>query len=203
MVKKLAIMVFMLVASSSLLAAQSPVALLQQISNEMISQLQQHKAEIKQQPSYVYQLAKQVLLPHVDADAMAKLALGRDNWLQATPSQRQQFTQAFTTLMIRTYGAALAAYDDETIKFNPLRGDISQQQRVQVDSVILQKDGPSIPVSYKLFLSNDDWKVYDIIVDGVSMVQSFRSQFSSEIARGGISGLLAAMSKHSSSTANE
>lgn len=177
-------------------AVSSPVDMLQTATDKMISALSQNKATIKTNPALVERLARQILLPHIAVPTMARLALGRDAWQSATPAQQQQFTQQFTTLMIRTYSTALASYTNQVVQYYPIRGGYAGQQQVQVNSRILQSGGPAIPVSYKLVLLGGQWKVYDFSVDGVSLVQSFRSQFAQQINKGGMSGLLAAMSSH-------
>ena len=177
-------------------AGSSPVDMLKKTSDQLLQSLKQNKNKIKENPNYVYQLTDEILLPHVDITAMSRLALGRQHWMAANAAQRKQFMQEFSNLMVRTYATALSAYTDEEIKFRPLRIDPNKEKRVQVDSVIIQRGGPSIPVSYRLFKRGDDWKVYDMTVDGVSMVQSFHSQFANEVSKNGMDGLLKAMSKH-------
>lgn len=186
----------LLLLAVTIFAAQSPVATLNATANQMIGSLKQNRDRIKHDPTVVENLARQILLPHVDINIMARLALGRDGWNNATVAEREQFIKEFTIVLIRTYASAFAAYRDEEVKFYPIRGGIHDQTRVQVESVIIQKGGPSIPVNYRLLLRGDQWKVYDINVDGVSMVQSFRSQFTSELSQGGMVGLLNAMQKH-------
>ncbi|MFN7096037.1 MAG: phospholipid-binding protein MlaC [Gammaproteobacteria bacterium] len=179
------------------LAAASPVDMLQSTTNQMISALKQNQATIKTNPALVESLARQILLPHVDVPTMARLALGRDGWVKATPAEQQQFTTQFTTLMIRTYSTALASYTNQTVQYMPIRGGFTNQ--VQVNSKILQQGGPAIPVSYKLVLRGSQWLVYDFSVDGVSLVQSFRSQFAQQLNQGGMQGLLSTMSAHNAS----
>ncbi|MBB71549.1 MAG: signal peptidase [Legionellales bacterium] len=181
-------------------AAQSPLVMLEKTSEQMLSSLTKNRAKIKSNPKYVETLARQILLPHVDTATMSRLALGRDGWNKATPAQRKEFSEQFVTMMIRTYSAAMNAYTDEKIKFYPIRGGVGDRKRVQVKSIIIQSGGPSIPVNYRLLLRGNNWKVYDMTVDGVSMVQSFKSQFANEISQGGINGLLAAMKKHNASS---
>jgi phospholipid transport system substrate-binding protein len=181
------------------IAAQSPVDLLQNVSNQMIDKLKQDQSTIKSNPQHVESLARQIILPHVEITTMSRLALGRDGWLKATPAQKQQFVNQFTTLMIRTYSKALASYSDQTVKFYPIRGSLNGQTQTQVDSKILQPGGPAIPMSYRMVLRGNDWKVYDMSVDGVSMVQSFHSQFAQELNQGGVAGLLNAMVKQNAS----
>jgi phospholipid transport system substrate-binding protein len=179
-----------------LLAASDPVAQLSQTADQMITALKSNKAAIKGNPSMVEGLARNILLPQVNVELMAKLALGRDGWNKATDQQRAEFTNAFTTLMIRTYASAFSAYTNETVKFFPLRPGDMNDGRVQVKSEILQDGGPPIPVNYRLLQQGDAWKVYDITVDGVSLIQSFRSQFANQLSQGGMDQLLAALNQH-------
>lgn len=177
-------------------ALSDPVTQLSQTADQMISALKSNKATIKSNPAVVENLARQILLPQADAQLMAKLALGRDGWNSATDQQRVDFTNAFTTLMIRTYASAFSAYTDQVVKFYPLRpGDVADG-RVQIKSEILQSGGPAIPVNYRLLQEGNTWKVYDITVDGVSLIQSFRSQFANQLSQGGMDQLLAALNKH-------
>lgn len=203
MKRRLAILCLGLLLPCLVWAIESPVVMLKSTSNQMISALKKHQAEIKQNPHRVYELTEAILVPHVDVSAMSRLALGRQHWMAATNEQREEFKKAFLNLMIRTYSSALAAYTDEEIKFKPLRIDPDKEKRVQVDSLIIQRGGPSIPVSYRVFKRGDQWKVYDMTVDGVSMVQSFHSQFSNEIAKGGMKGLLNAMHQHATTVAKK
>lgn len=196
MVRKLWVVVLMFLGMQVAFAGDAPDVILKQTSDQMIAVLKQNKTQIKQNPALVEGYARDILLPHVDVPTMSRLALGRESWMSATPEQRNKFIEQFTTLMIRTYSTALASYNDEAIQFKPLRESLENKNRVQVESMILQKGGPGIPVNYRLLLRNNDWKIYDLTVDGVSMVQSFRSQFASEIARGGVDGLLQAMAQH-------
>ncbi len=177
------------------LAAQSPVVMLQQVCDNMLSSLKEHHSTIKSDPKFVQGLSRKIVLPHVDIETMSRLAMGRDGWLKATPPERKEFVDQFTTLMIRTYSRALASYSDQSVKFAPVRGDLTGQQQTQVDSKIIQPGGPAIPMSYRLVLRGDQWKVYDMSVDGVSMVQSFRSQFSQILNQQGVASLLDAMKK--------
>lgn len=200
MAKRWAILILMSLISMVAWAMSSPVDMLQSTTDQMISALQANKATIKSNPNFVYGLARKILLPHIDAPTMARLALGPTGWSQATPTQQQQFVQEFTTLMIRTYSSALASYNDQKIQYAPMRGDYSTKKQVQVNSKIIQSGGgPAIPVVYRLVLRNNQWLVYDFSVDGISMVQSFRSQFTQQLQKNGMEGLLATINAHNDS----
>lgn len=177
-------------------AISSPVDLLQTTSNQLIATLQQNQATLKTKPQIVYNIVNQILLPHVDLEAMSRMALGRDEWQRANRAQQQAFTRQFKILLIRTYSSALAQYTDERVNFLPLRGGFNGQPRVQVDSRIIRDSGPAINVSYRLLRVGEQWKLYDFSVDGISLVQSFRSQFAQELQQAGIDGLINKLAQH-------
>ena len=175
-------------------SAPSPLPMMQNTSNAMIAALSANKAQLKTNPGIVYGIVRRTLLPHVDVTSMSKLVLGRDAWTNGTSEQRQRFTQQFTTLLIRNYSTALTEFSDEKVQFSPLRGGTQNKTRVKVDSRILQAGGPPIPVSYRLVYRNDEWKIYDLIVDNISLVKSYRSQFADVLSKSGLSGLLQQLS---------
>ncbi|WP_246562473.1 MlaC/ttg2D family ABC transporter substrate-binding protein [Rickettsiella endosymbiont of Dermanyssus gallinae] len=194
--KKFILSMIGLLACTAVWAISSPLDLLQTTSNQLITTLQQNQATLKTKPQLVYGIVNQILLPHVDLASMSRIALGRDAWMQASPAQRQAFTQQFTTLLIRTYSSALAQYTDEKVNFLPLRGDFNAETRVQVNSNIIRDSGPAINVSYRLMRVGEQWKLYDFSVDGISLVQSFRSQFAQELQQAGIDGLINKLAQH-------
>lgn len=174
----------------------SPLVLLQTTSNQLILALQRNQATLKTKPQIVYGIVNQILLPHVDVMSMSSRALGRDAWLRASPIQKQAFAQQFVTLLVRTYSSALAQYTNEKVNFLPLRGDYNNQSRVQVNSIIVRESGPAINLSYRLMREDDQWMLYDFSVDGVSIIESFRSQFVGELQQSGLEGLIAKLAQH-------
>lgn len=177
-------------------AISSPLELLQSTSNQLISALQRNQATLRTKPQIVYGIVNQILLPHVDVMSMSSRALGRDAWINASSNQRQAFAQQFVTLLIRTYSSALAQYTNERVNFLPMRGDYSNQPRVQVNSVIIRESGPSINLSYRLMREDEQWMLYDFSVDGVSIIESFRSQFAGELQQSGLNGLITKLAQH-------
>ena len=175
-------------------AAGGPVEMLQSVANQMIASLKAHKTTLKQNPSLVYSLATRIIVPHADLDEMSKRVLPPQTWNSATPGQRQEFKREFTTLLVRTYASALAEYKDQTVRFYPVRG--SQGRTVKVNSQIIRTDGPSISVNYSLVSSGGGWRLYDMTVEGVSMLQSFRSQFSDQLAKGDMASLIRVLKQH-------
>ncbi|WP_342220028.1 ABC transporter substrate-binding protein [Rickettsiella endosymbiont of Miltochrista miniata] len=194
--KKVIVALFGLLICTMAWAISSPVDILQNTSNQLISALQRNQATLKTKPQIVYGIVNQILLPHVDVVSMSSKALGREAWLRATPTQRQAFSQQFVTLLIRTYSSALAQYTNERVNFLPLRGDYNSQSRVQVNSVIVRESGPSINLSYRMMRVGGQWMLYDFSVDGVSIIESFRSQFVEELQHNGIDGLISKLAEH-------
>lgn len=181
-------------------AVQSPTVFVQNTSNQMLSELQKNQANLKTNPGIVYNIVHRILLPHADLATMSKMAVGRTAWLNASPTDRQAFIQQFTTNIIRTYAAALASYSNQTVQVFPIRGGWSGQSQVNVNTQIMQQDGPPIPVSYHLALQGGQWKVTDFSVEGVSLIQNYRAQFANALSSGNLASLTAQLSQHNAST---
>jgi phospholipid transport system substrate-binding protein len=176
--------------SSLLVAADiiAPDVMLKQTSDEVISILKQKREQLKDDPDLVYELVHEYILPHLDEVTIAKLALGK-NWRDATREQKLEFIDEFRNLLIRTYGKSLSEFSDQQINYFPV--NMKQgEEKVVVKSEVLQPGGPSIPVSYRMRIKDDAWKVYDLSIDGVSLVTSYRGTFDQEVRKGGIEGLL-------------
>lgn len=176
--------------------AQEPVDMVHSVADQMIAGLKSNQATLQSNPTLVYSLANKIIVPHADLDMMAKRVLPPQTWNSASAAQRSQFKKEFTTLLVRTYASALANYSDQTIKFFPVRGGTAGKTTVKVDSQIVRSDGPAIPVTYQLISSGSQWKVYDMAVEGISMLESFRSQFADKLQSGDINALLAALQQH-------
>lgn len=176
--------------------ADDPISMLNSVANQMISNLKANQATLRSHPSVVYSLAYKIVVPHADLDVMAKNVLPPMTWGQATSSQKAEFKREFTTLLVRTYASALAQYTDETVRFYPIRGGYQGRSGVTVNSMILRSDGPNIAMSYRVVNTGSQWKLYDMTVEGISMLQSFRSQFSDKLAQGNINNLIAALKQH-------
>lgn len=193
-IKQVVFILFFLSFINSAWAASSPVPMLQKTSDQLLSALKQHRAEIRHNPKVINSLVRRIVLPHVDMTTMSRSVLGPEAWRNANAQQRQRFTQEFINLVIHTYSGALSAYNDQMVKFKPLREGINSD-RLQVESVVNQQDGPAISVNYRVRLDGD-WKVYDFSVDGISMIESFRSQFANALSSGNIDQLIQSLSHH-------
>lgn len=157
-------------------AASSPVPMLEQRSNQIIQSLKANRAILKTNPQVIGQAVRQYLLPSVDVRGMARSVLGRNAWNKATRSEQAEFTKLFTNLVIRTYTRPLMQYTDEKVKFFPVAAQ-SNPKFARVNSVIIRPSGQTIPLNYSMVNTDGSWKVYDLSVEGVSLLQSFRTQF--------------------------
>lgn len=182
--------------SNVALAAEDPIGMLNSVANQMISELKSHKTTLKANPSLVYSITNRVVVPHASLDAMSQRVLPPHSWKQASPAQRSEFKKEFTRVLERTYASALANYTDETVRFLPIRGGFQGKSTVVVDSEIIRSDGPSIRVKYRLVHVGSQWKLYDMIVEGVSMLESFRSQFADNLSSGNMAQLISTLKHH-------
>jgi len=176
-------------------AESSPVPMLEHSANQIISTLKQNKAQLKHNHQVIHQAVERYLLPHVDVNGMARSVVGRVAWSKASVAERQEFTRVFTQLVIRTYANPLAEYKDETVKFLPAHGSFNAHF-TRVSSIIVRSNGQNIPLSYSLVLKNDNWKIYDLSVEGVSLLQSFRSQFGQVLNSSSMQELIQQMHKN-------
>lgn len=135
----------------------------------------------------IFALAEEKILPNFDFDRVSRMVLGK-NWRLATPEQQASFQKEFRSLLIRTYASALSKYKDQVIEYKPMRAEPGAKN-VSVKTQILQPGGQPIAVDYSLVKAEHGWKVYDIVIESVSLVTNYRSQFSNEIRQNGIDGL--------------
>lgn len=157
------------------------------IADDVITILKKDK-DLQSDPEKVYALAEDKILPNFNFDRVSRLVLGK-NYTKATKEQQDAFQKEFRTLLIHTYASALSKYRNQVIEYKPLR-EISDPNQVVVKTLILQPGGQPLGVDYSLEQTGDTWKVYDIVIEGVSLVTNYRGQFSAEIRQGGIDGLI-------------
>lgn len=178
----------------------SPVTVLNNAANQMLSSLAENKSKLNKGNGIIYNIVNRVLLPYIDLDRMGMAVVGRQYWTSATPAQKAEFIKQFTHLVTSTYAAALASYNDDKVQFFPLRSDYNSSRILTVKSVIIRRNGQKIAVDYNVIRDGDSWKVYDFSIENVSMVQSYRSQFSDVLAKQGMAGLLNRLKSHNQNT---
>jgi phospholipid transport system substrate-binding protein len=200
---KLILSIALLLFSLTSFAVSSPLDMLKPTSDKMLSELKVNKSTLKSDPKKVFNIVHRILLPHVDMNAMARSVVNRSDWENASANEQKAFINQFTELLIRTYAAALASYTNQSIEFFPIRGGSENQEQVEIKSQIVQPGGPPIPVNYRLSLEGNEWKVIDFSVDNVSIVENFRSQFSSDLSEGGLSHLTQKLVQHNANLAQK
>lgn len=181
----------MLVAGTALAAPNPEEAqqLVEDSTGRMLEVLRTESADGEVDLEAVRARLREIVLPHLDFITMTKLAVGR-SWLEAEREQKRTLVEQFRELLVRTYTRALEEYDDQELEFLPLQSG-AQADRVTVRSRVIPADGGSrIPVEYSLRYHDGRWLVYDIEVDGVSLVTTYRSSFSEIVRQEGIEGLI-------------
>jgi len=190
------ILTLFLFAAQAAQAKEEPDELLKRVTQELITALKEHDQALRQHPDEIYPIVDKILVPYVDWHAMAQWVIGRNAWMQATEKQRSQFSEEFKNLLIRTYASTLRAYNNQSIEYLPVRGGISGKSRIQISSLIKEPGKEPIRVSYRMADKGDSWKVYDITIEGVSLLKGFHSQFETDLQQEGIDGLIQRLHQH-------
>ena len=170
------------------LAQEAPDALVKRIADELVAIIKSDKDLQAGNSRKVVELAEQKVLPHFDFARMTRLAVGR-NWAQASDAQKEALTKEFRTLLVRTYSTSLSQYRNQTIEVKPAK-IAAQDTEATVRTAVLQQGGPAIPIDYAMEKTASGWKVYDVIIDGASLVTTYRGSFNDQIQKGGIDGLV-------------
>ncbi len=186
--KKLLTALSMLCFSLSALAIESPDELVKRTAEDVLATVKSDADIQAGDQEKIFALAEEKILPNFNFDKVSRLVLGK-NWTKASPEQKNAFQNEFRTLLIRTYATALSKYKNQTIEYKPLRM-AEGAATASVKTAILQPGGQPIAVDYSLEKKADTWKVYDIVIEGVSLVTNYRGQFAQEIRQNGIDSLI-------------
>ncbi len=170
-------------------AVTPPQDVVQDTSTRMLDALRKNRAMIDREPGRLYDLVDQIVLPNFDFELMSRWVLGRA-WQQATPEQRRQFNEEFRVLLVRTYAKAMLEYSNEAIRVWPQSG-AADVDEVTIKTEVRPKTGQPVQINYSMHLGNDAWKVYDVTVDGVSLVTNYRGTFAGQIRDSGMDAVIA------------
>jgi len=180
----------------------APDALAKRVTDEVIAVLRADKDIQAGNTKKVLDLVEAKIVPHFNFSRMTRLAVGAP-WRQASAAQQQSLTNEFRTLLVNTYTSAFTQYRDQVIEYRPFKM-ASGDTDVVVRSLIKQKTGADpIDINYSMEKVDGAWKVYDVVIAGVSLVQNYRSTFASEIQKGGVDGLIAALSAKNKALAQQ
>jgi phospholipid transport system substrate-binding protein len=161
-----------------------PGKLVQTAAGAMLKDLDTHRADYKANPDKVHQLVDSVLLPHFDSSYSARLVLGH-HWGEASEEQRKRFIDAFYRSLLNNYGNALVDFTADKLKVMPYTGD-AKASNATVRTTVRKSDGSTVQVDYALRQTDAGWKAWDVIIEGISYVKSFRDDFDSEINQKGL-----------------
>jgi phospholipid transport system substrate-binding protein len=193
--KRLFAMLFAaLMLAPAVQAAEAPDALIGRLSTEMIDRIRADEQLQAGNLARMSELVDTVLMPHVNFQRMTALAVGR-NWRGASPEQQKQLMTEFRALLLRTYSGALASAKDQSVRMKPMRADPADKEVIVRSEVIQPRGGDPIQLDYRLEKAGDGWKIFDVNVLGVWLVQTYRSQFAQEVGASGIDGLIRSLAE--------
>jgi len=165
----------------SLAAELSADELVKRTADDVLNTIKSDKDIQAGDQKKIFALAEEKILPNFDFDRVCRMVLGK-NWRSATPEQQAAFQKEFRTLLLRTYATALGKYKDQVIEYKPMRAEAGAKN-VSVKTQILQPGGQPISVDYSLVKAENGWKVYDIVIESVSLVTNYRSQLVVKFAK--------------------
>jgi len=185
----IAVLASLLLACSALAQdTATPDALVKNVTLEVVEIISKDKEIKAGSRSKLIQLIEEKVLPHFNFASMAALAMGQ-NWNKANSEQKKAVTEEFKTLLVRTYASALSAYSEQKFEFRPLRAKPTDTD-VTVQVRVLQPGTQPVPIDYSMEKTAAGWKVYDVMVGGVSLVVNYRTEFSNSVRNTGIDGLI-------------
>ena len=175
--------------SPALLAKESADTFIIKTVEEISAFITENKTMLENDEEYLRTKVDELVIPKLNISLMSKIVLGRDNWTSSNNYQKREFQKAFRSLMVRTYMKSLATFDGEKMKFMPFKAG-KRPNIARVNSIYLLSEG-ELPVSYRLkFTESDGWQVFDIIIDGISLLKNYRTDFQDHIQNNGINSLI-------------
>jgi phospholipid transport system substrate-binding protein len=178
------LLVFATPASSD----QSPLELVRDTSTQMLTTLREADTSINKNSARLHEMIAENVLPHFDLELMGRWTLGK-YWRNAKLQQREEFVREFRALLIRSYGSALFDYADAEIVYLPFRMK-DDETRVKVHTELSRPNENSVKITYNLHSTTSGWKVYDVVIEGVSLVTNYRSSFMSKVRQDGLDQLI-------------
>jgi phospholipid transport system substrate-binding protein len=166
-----------------------PSQLIESSANILLTGIDQHRAEFRKDPTGLYALVEQTLLPNFDTPYSAQLVLG-PNWRNATPEQRKRFVDAFYQSLLYTYGDAMIDFTGDRLKVFPTKVT-PEDTKATVRTEIKRSNGTKVAVNYTLRKVNGQWKAWDVVIDGISYVKSYREDYGAEVQQKGLEAVIA------------
>ena len=179
---------FLLVSGQAIADVDSPDVLIKKVSDDVLTIVRQDKDIQSGNTKKAMDLVEAKVLPHFNFQHMTALAMGKD-WRKASTEQKKRLSEEFKTLLVRTYSNALTGYRDQTMRYKPVKMQPGDDEAL-VRTEIVQPGNKPIQLDYALEKLDDGWKVYDVVVAGVSLVTNYRDTFSQEVRANGVDGLV-------------
>ncbi len=179
----------LLPAATSALAEQAPNEIVEATAQEILKAMNGKREHYRENRGELYSLVDRLLVPRFDRVYAARLVLGK-HWRSATKTQRQRFIDGFYKSLMRQYAEGLLDFTADTMTVLPSRGD-DDDSKATVRTVVKLDDGTDVPVHYRMRRTDDGWKVWDVVVEGISYVKNYRTDFDSEINAKGLDAVLA------------
>jgi phospholipid transport system substrate-binding protein len=176
-------------AAGTAVDASDPAKLIESSATEMLAELDAHRSDYRKDPARIEALVSRVLLPHFDTEYAARMVLAR-HWTTATAEQRKRFVDAFYHSLLSNYGGALVDFTGDRLKVLPFTGDPTAANAT-IRTQVRKGDGGIVAVNYSLRKTPQGWKAWDVIIEGISYVKSFRDDFGAEIEQKGLDSLIA------------
>jgi phospholipid transport system substrate-binding protein len=202
MKKFVATLLLSIFLGSSFAQDVAPDALVKTVTLEVVELIAKDKELRAGGRSKLVDVIEAKVLPHFNFAAMTALAMGQ-SWGKASPEQRKRLVEEFKTLLVRTYASALAAYSEQKFDFRPLRAKPNDTD-VTVNVRVMQPGAQPVTIDYSMEKTASGWKVYDVMVGGVSLVANYRTEFANSVRASGVEGLIKELqAKNRSSAANK
>ena len=187
--KKLLALVFFLVAIPAIAEEQGPEALVKQVTAEVLAAIKSDKKLAGGDRQAALKLAEEKVLPHIDFEEATRLAVGRA-WSQASPEQKKQLVSNFRQMLVRVYSNAIQPYEGQTIQVSPVRMKPGDTEATVHNTFNRSGGGKPVGFDYSMRKTDQGWKIYDIVVEGVSLVLTYRSEFDALVKQEGVDGLI-------------
>jgi len=169
--------------------ASGPSQLIESSANVLLSGIDARRAEFRKDPAGLYDLVDSTLLPNFDTPYAAQLVLGK-HWRTATPTQRKRFVDAFYKSLLYTYGDAMVDFTADRLRVLPTKV-APTDERATVRTEIKRSNGTKVAVSYSMRKTNGAWKAWDVVIDGISYVKSYREDYGAEVDQKGLDAVIA------------
>ena len=200
--KKLGCLFFILCFSVSIAWAATPDEVVKETAEGVISHIESNRSILEAHPEKIYDMVNELVIPRFDFISMSKWVLGK-HWKIASETQRLEFIAQFKALLVRTYARALLEYSGQKIKYYPAeQNPQSNLAVVKTELTSLNNTQTILPILYRMHQKNEEWKVVDIAVDGVSLVTTYRGSFATQIKKNGFDSLLNELSKKNETLGN-